>query len=160
MALLDYAGYAAALCTTGAYVPQVVKVWRTRATQDISLKMFLVLVTGLSLWLAYGIHRGEWPLIAANSVTLCLAGIILYFKLQQVRRDRAGNLAGADRGACGRNIDSQGERPHRQRKAAACAAPSPLPVILPPPRSSAVPQGSVVQIGNCGPEAPTSRDEG
>ena len=82
MALLDYAGYAAALCTTTAYVPQVLKVWRTRTTKDISLKMFLVLVTGLALWLTYGIHRGETPLIMANSITLVLAGTILYLKLK------------------------------------------------------------------------------
>jgi MtN3 and saliva related transmembrane protein len=82
MALLDYTGYAAALCTTGAYVPQVLRVWRTRSTQDISLKMFLVLVTGLVLWLVYGFWKGEIPLIAANSVTLMLAGIILYFKIK------------------------------------------------------------------------------
>jgi MtN3 and saliva related transmembrane protein len=82
MALLDYAGYAAALCTTGAYVPQVLKVWRTRATQDISLKMFLVLVTGLALWLTYGIWKGEWPLILANAVTLMLASTILFFKFK------------------------------------------------------------------------------
>ena len=53
MALLDYTGYAAAACTTSAYIPQVLRVWRTRSTTDISLKMFLVLVTGLSLWLTY-----------------------------------------------------------------------------------------------------------
>jgi MtN3 and saliva related transmembrane protein len=82
MALLDYAGYAAALCTTGAYVPQVLRVWRTRSTQDISLKTFAVLVTGLSLWLVYGFWRGEIPLIAANSVTLVLASTILYFKIR------------------------------------------------------------------------------
>ena len=73
MALLDYAGYVAAVCTTGAYVPQVLKVWRTRATKDISLKMIAVLVTGLVLWLAYGIHKGEVPLVLANSITLGLA---------------------------------------------------------------------------------------
>ena len=82
MALLDYTGYAAALCTTGAYVPQVLRVWRTRSTKDISLKMFLVLVTGLSLWLVYGIWKGETPLVAANSVTLLLASTILYFKIR------------------------------------------------------------------------------
>ena len=43
MALLDYTGYAAALCTTGAYVPQVLRVWWTQSTHDISLKIFLVL---------------------------------------------------------------------------------------------------------------------
>ncbi|HKH35420.1 MAG TPA: SemiSWEET transporter [Beijerinckiaceae bacterium] len=82
MALLDYTGYAAAACTTSAYIPQVLRVWRTRSTTDISLKMFLVLVTGLSLWLTYGIWRGEWPLIIANSITLMLASTILYFKIR------------------------------------------------------------------------------
>ncbi len=82
MALLDHTGYAAALCTTGAYVPQVLRVWRTRSTQDISLRMFLVLVTGLTLWLVYGFWRGEIPLIAANGVTLVLAGTILFFKIR------------------------------------------------------------------------------
>jgi MtN3 and saliva related transmembrane protein len=82
MALLDYTGYAAALCTTGAYVPQVIRVWRTRSTQDISLKTFAVLVTGLSLWLIYGFWRGEIPPIAANSVTLVLASTILYFRIR------------------------------------------------------------------------------
>ena len=82
MSLLDYTGYAAALCTRGAYVPQVIRVWRTRSTGDISLKMFLVLVTGLALWLTYGIWKGEIPLIAANSTTLVLASTILFFKLK------------------------------------------------------------------------------
>jgi len=82
MALLEYTGYAAAACTTSAYIPQVLRVWRTRSTTDISLKMFLVLVTGLSLWLTYGIGRGEWPLIIANSITLMLASTILYFKIR------------------------------------------------------------------------------
>jgi MtN3 and saliva related transmembrane protein len=82
MAFLDYTGYAAALCTTGAYIPQVLRVWRTRSTGDISLKMFLVLVTGLALWLTYGIWKGEIPLIMANGVTLMLASAILFFKLK------------------------------------------------------------------------------
>ena len=82
MAFLDYTGYIAALCTTSAYIPQVLRVWRTRSTKDISLKMFLVLVTGLCLWLVYGFWKGEIPLIAANGVTLMLASTILYFKLK------------------------------------------------------------------------------
>ena len=82
MALLDFTGYAAALCTTGAFVPQVLRVWRTRSTHDISLKMFLVLATGLILWLVYGFWKGETPIIAANGATLMLAGTILYFKIR------------------------------------------------------------------------------
>ena len=83
MNFLDLTGYAAALCTTGAFVPQVLRVWRTRSTEDISLKMFVILVTGLILWLVYGFWKGEFPIIAANGATLVLAGIILFFKLRQ-----------------------------------------------------------------------------
>ena len=82
MALLDWTGYAVAFCTTAAFVPQVLRVWRTRSTEDISLRMFLVLVAGLCLWLAYGFGKGELPIIAANGATLALAGTILFFKLR------------------------------------------------------------------------------
>jgi MtN3 and saliva related transmembrane protein len=82
MVLMDYIGYAAAICTTSAYIPQVVRVWRTRSTKDISLKMFLVLITGLALWLTYGFFKGEVPIVAANGVTLVLAGTILFFKIK------------------------------------------------------------------------------
>jgi MtN3 and saliva related transmembrane protein len=82
MELLDLTGYAAALCTTGAYIPQVLRVWRTRSTHDISLKMFIVLVTGISLWLIYGITTADWPVATANAITLVLASTILYFKIR------------------------------------------------------------------------------
>ena len=82
-----WTGYAAAFCTTAAFVPQVLRVWRTRSTGDISLRMFLVLVTGLCLWLVYGFWRGELPIVVANGATLLLAGTILFFKLRH--RDRA-----------------------------------------------------------------------
>ena len=75
-------GFAAATCTTAAYAPQVIKVWRTRSTGDISLGMFLVLILGLALWLVYGLLSGDAPLVAANAVTMLLAGGILVMKLR------------------------------------------------------------------------------
>ncbi len=75
-------GLAAATLTTAAFLPQVIKTWRTRKTRDISLGMFLVLCLGIGLWLVYGILRGDLPLILANAVTLALAGTILMFKLK------------------------------------------------------------------------------
>jgi len=75
-------GLAAGGLTTIAFLPQVIKCWRTRSTHDISLIMFLVLVTGVLLWLIYGLLTNDLPLIAANAVTLALAGAILIFKLR------------------------------------------------------------------------------
>ncbi|MDA9433399.1 SemiSWEET transporter [Bradyrhizobium sp. CCBAU 51627] len=75
-------GFAAAACTTVAYAPQAIKVWKTRSTGDISLGMFLVMVLGLALWLIYGLLSGDGPLIASNAVTMLLAGGILVMKLR------------------------------------------------------------------------------
>lgn len=75
-------GFAAATCTTVAYAPQAIKVWKTRSTGDISLGMFLVMVLGIALWLVYGLLSGDAPLVAANAVTMLLAGGILFMKLK------------------------------------------------------------------------------
>lgn len=75
-------GLAAALLTTAAFAPQAFKVWRTRSTRDISLAMFSLMVTGLCLWLIYGILIEDIPLILANAVTLILASAILVAKIR------------------------------------------------------------------------------
>ena len=79
---VTFLGLAAAFCSTAAFLPQVVKTWRTRSTADISLVMFLLLVGGIALWLAYGIIQQDLPLIVANAVTLVFAATILYFKVR------------------------------------------------------------------------------
>lgn len=73
---------AAALLTTAAFAPQAIKAWRTRSTKDISLAMFTLMVTGIALWLIYGILIEDVPLIMANAVTLILAGAILVAKIR------------------------------------------------------------------------------
>lgn len=73
---------AAGILTTAAYLPQAVKVWRSRSASDISLGMFLMMVTGIALWLIYGISIGSAALIGANAVTLVLSASILVAKLR------------------------------------------------------------------------------
>lgn len=75
-------GLLAALCTTIAFLPQVIQTWRTRSTKDLSLPMFATFTVGIFLWLVYGVIIGDVPLIAANGVTFLLSGTILYFKLR------------------------------------------------------------------------------
>jgi len=72
----------AGICTTGAFLPQVIRTWRTRSTDDISLGMFLLTVFGLVLWLVYGIAVNDWPLIGADAASLILAATILGLKLR------------------------------------------------------------------------------
>jgi len=75
-------GSLAGICTTGAFLPQVIRTWRTRSTDDISLGMFSLMVLGILLWLIYGLEQSDWPLIIADGVSLVLAGIILCLKLR------------------------------------------------------------------------------
>jgi MtN3 and saliva related transmembrane protein len=75
-------GLAAAFCTTAAFLPQVIRTWRTRSTKDLSLFMFLVFTAGIFLWLVYGVIIRDVPLILANGTTFLLSGSILYFKLR------------------------------------------------------------------------------
>jgi MtN3 and saliva related transmembrane protein len=80
--LIKLLGFAAATCTTLAFAPQFIKVWKTRSTEDISLGMFLTMMLGLALWLIYGALSGDAPLVAANAITMVLAGGILIMKLR------------------------------------------------------------------------------
>jgi MtN3 and saliva related transmembrane protein len=78
----NWVGYIAAVLTTAAFLPQVLKTLRTRETRHISLGMYILFCTGVSLWLLYGVLIHEPPVILANLATLILAGTILLMKLK------------------------------------------------------------------------------
>jgi len=79
---ISLVGSVAGICTTGAFLPQVIRTWRTRSTGDISLGMFSLTVFGLLLWLVYGIVTDDWPLIVTDAASLMLATTILGLKLR------------------------------------------------------------------------------
>ena len=87
-AWIDTLGYAAATCTTAAFIPQVWHTLRTRDVSGISLGMYSVFTAGIALWLMYGLVLRAWPIVAANAVTLLLAGAILAMKVAIERRRR------------------------------------------------------------------------
>ena len=77
----DWLGLTAATLTTVSFVPQVWLTIRTRNVSGVSLAMYSAFTLGIALWLAYGIRLRAWPLIAANTITLLLAGAVLVMKL-------------------------------------------------------------------------------
>lgn len=77
-----YLGYFAGICTTIAFVPQVIKVWQTKSTKDISLSMFAIFCLGVLCWLIYGFLINDLPILLANLVTILLAGAILAGKIK------------------------------------------------------------------------------
>jgi len=79
---IEIVGLAAAVMTTGSFLPQAVKIWRTRDTRAISLGMYAMMTAGVALWLAYGIEIGSLSLILANGFTLAQSAMILGLKFR------------------------------------------------------------------------------
>ena len=75
-------GAVAGVCTTGGFVPQVVKAWRTGETDAISKKMYVTTVAAFVLWTGYGFLIESWPLVFFNVLNLLLSGTVLYLKLR------------------------------------------------------------------------------
>ena len=74
-------GMVAGACTTIAFVPQVIKTYRSRSARDLSLGMFSIFTLGVTLWLVYGVVQHELPIILANAATMVMAETLLVFKL-------------------------------------------------------------------------------
>jgi MtN3 and saliva related transmembrane protein len=75
-------GLIAAICTTSSFLPQVIKMLKSKKTKDVSLLMYTILTTGLFLWLVYGFILHDLPLILANSISLTLSLCVLLLKLR------------------------------------------------------------------------------
>lgn len=75
-------GLSAGAFTTIAFLPQVIKTWKSRSAKDLSLGMFSFFCIDVVMWLAYGILVRDIPVIAANLLTLMLASTLLFFKLR------------------------------------------------------------------------------
>ncbi|OUL32479.1 SemiSWEET transporter [Nostoc sp. 106C] len=75
-------GLTAGVLTTIAYLPQLIKTWKSKSAEDLSWSMLIVLCTGIILWLVYGAYVHDIPIIAANIVTFLFAGMILVLKIK------------------------------------------------------------------------------
>jgi MtN3 and saliva related transmembrane protein len=77
----QWIGFVAGILTAFAFLPQVLKTWRTRSSSDLSAMMLTAQSTGVALWIVYGIAIGSTPVILANAVTLTLCLALMVFKL-------------------------------------------------------------------------------
>lgn len=78
---MEWIGYIAGFCTTIAFLPQVVRTYKTRSAKDISLGMYLVFCFGVVMWLFYGFSIHAKAIIIGNFATIILAGCMLVMKI-------------------------------------------------------------------------------
>jgi len=77
-------GLIAGIGTTTSFVPQVIKVWKKRSVEDLSIYTFLIHCLGVLLWVIYGIFRRDYIITGFNiiSLLLCLSILFAFYKLR------------------------------------------------------------------------------
>lgn len=78
--IANIVGTAAALCSMTSFAPQIAKIWKERDASSVSLRMYLVTVTGFVMWTVYGVLTESWPVTASNVVCLAMSGAVLALK--------------------------------------------------------------------------------
>ena len=84
---VEIIGFVAALLTTSAFVPQVIKVWKSKHSNGVSVSMYLILLLGVFLWGVYGYLIGSMSIMIANTVTGLLQLMILILILTNKNKD-------------------------------------------------------------------------
>ena len=78
---IEFFGYFAAILTTLAFIPQLIKTLKTKKAEDVSLTTLIMFLTGVTAWIIYGVQISSKPILIANVITFLLNFLILVFKL-------------------------------------------------------------------------------
>ena len=78
---IEFFGYFAAVLTTLAFLPQLIKTLKTKKAEDVSLITLIMFLTGVLSWIVYGYKIASIPILLANLITFVLNLLILIFKI-------------------------------------------------------------------------------
>jgi len=78
---VDIFGYFAAILTTAAFLPQLIKTLKTKKSDDVSLTTLIMFIIGVLSWIIYGYKISSTPILIANLVTVILNFMILISKI-------------------------------------------------------------------------------
>ncbi len=82
MDIVQWVGIGAGLLTAFSMLPQLIKVIKEKKAEEISITMVIILIAGLSLWVAYGVLKEDWPLIITNSFSVLVNILLLIFRFK------------------------------------------------------------------------------
>ncbi len=82
MDIVQWVGIGAGVLTAFSMLPQLIKVIKEKKAEEISITMVIVLIAGLSLWVAYGVLKEDWPLIITNSFSVLVNILLLIFRFK------------------------------------------------------------------------------
>ena len=82
---VEILGYFAAVLTTIAFVPQLLKTIISKKAEDVSLTTLVMFLTGVGSWIIYGFRIQSKPILIANVITFILNLLILIFKINYTK---------------------------------------------------------------------------
>ncbi len=82
MDIVQCVGIGAGILTAFSMLPQLIKIIKEKKAEEISIVMVIVLIAGLSLWIAYGVLKEDWPLIITNSFSVLVNILLLIFRFK------------------------------------------------------------------------------
>ena len=82
---IEFFGYLAAILTTVAFLPQLIKTLKTKKAEDVSLVTLIMFICGVGFWIIYGYKISSLPILIANIITLMLNLFILISKIYYSR---------------------------------------------------------------------------
>ncbi len=85
-----FVGTAAALLSITSFAPQIVKIWKEKDASSVSLRTYVVTVSGFCCWVAYGVLIQAWPVALSNLACLAMSAAVLALRWRYGRR-RSGN---------------------------------------------------------------------
>jgi MtN3 and saliva related transmembrane protein len=85
---IEFFGYIAAILTTAAFLPQLIKTLKTKKAEDVSLVTLIMFICGVGSWIIYGYKISSLPILIANIITLILNLFILISKIHYSRNIR------------------------------------------------------------------------
>jgi MtN3 and saliva related transmembrane protein len=82
MAFIDILGIVAGLCTSSSLIPQIVTTLKKKKAGEVSIFMFIVMMTGNALWIYYGFDKSDIAIISTNFLALALNVVMLILKFR------------------------------------------------------------------------------
>ena len=83
---IEFFGYFAAILTTAAFLPQLIKTLSTKKADDVSLVTLIMFICGVGSWIIYGYRISSFPILMANIITFILNFFILISKIYYERK--------------------------------------------------------------------------
>ena len=88
---IEFFGYFAAILTTAAFLPQLIKTLKTKKAEDVSLLTLIMFICGVGFWILYGFKISSSPILIANIITLILNLFILMSKVYYAKKFERDN---------------------------------------------------------------------